>query len=735
KKTLYFGVYVPPPAEITVVVFDDRNRNGIRDSGERGVPEWEVRISGPESYNASALTNAAGEVVRRLNEGQYRIIASPRPEWIFTTNPESSVFLRSGERHRVEIGVVGPQYIICYYDNNVNGQQDVSEPGLENWIFDIKDASGNLIASRSTDSRGRILISNLPAGRYTVTERISSSEWYNTTPSTLTADIPGHDLYFGNDMYRKLRIFKFNDSNNNKAFDANEDALSGWEFQVDGQANVTDGNGIAEFRVRANREYAVSESITSYQSRAGWQNSTPREIRVFIKPDDVLKEVQFGNHKIPTVPQPETVLRTIVYHDKDGDGSLDSGETPIPNVSLQITNLDLTFAPIARVVTDANGRADYICQGGRYSVELLLPDGWCSNMSIMKTADVKKGTTTTMEFGLVNCCDGCCNCEYRYRPEKTNMTFRVEDGNLIVRKSIDPWVLTPDDHDMCSGGLINYTITVSARPVMGQTDLVLAVDTSGSIIETDYSTLARIDEGIASFVENMQRSFSSGLRIGLVSWDSNIDESVMPTTRYTDVLNASHMLSANSQELTMYHVGMNESISALNADPRSDARKVIVFITDARNEYEPFITLPEPGVRVYVLLLGGVQMNDTYRMLSDVVGRYNGRIFMVNTSQDIVSALSSITSDCLLAEGSIRDIEIRDTLPSYLRPLDTGTVRGNLTKNMDGISWSTRTLSWRIPALKYGDSWSTTFRVVFCWKLQSNVVLSEKGIPVTSEIS
>lgn len=734
EKTLRFGVYIPPPAGFKVVVFNDINRNGARDSGESVVPGWEVRISGPEAYNASAVTDSTGEFLRQLDEGIYTITAAPRPEWIFSTPAERRVSLKSGEQQMVEFGVVGPQYIICYHDKNANGQQDAGEPGLANWIFDIKDASGNLVASRSTDQRGRILISDLHASGYTVNERLEGGDWYNTTPSTLTADVPGPDIYFGNDMYRKLRVIKFNDSNNNKEFDGNEEALSGWEFQVDGQENKTDRNGIAEFRVRANREYTVSESITSSQIREGWQNSTPREVKVFIKPDDLLIEKQFGNHK--TAPEVEklTILRSIVYHDENGDGSRSSGEAGIPNVSLQITNLGLNFAPVDRVITDANGIADYTCQEGRYSVELLLPDDWCSNMSIIKAEDVKRGSINTLEFGLVHCCD-CCNCEYRYKPEKTNMTFRVEDENLIVRKSIDPWVLTPEDHNMCSGGLINYTITVSAKPRMGQADLVLSVDTSGSIIEADYRALATIDEGITSFFEQMQRSSSSGLRIGIVSWDSNIDESIAPTTRYTDVLNASHRLSANSQELTMYHIGMNESIASLKADPREDARKVVVFITDARNEYEPFITLPEPDVRVYVLLIGGVQMNDTYRMLQDLVSRYNGRIFMVNTSQDIVSALRSITSECLIAEGSIRDIEIKDTLPSYLRPITTGTVKGNLTDNMDGIKWSTQTLSWRIPALNYGDSWSSTFRVVFCWKLQSNVVLSEKGMPETSMVS
>lgn len=553
-KVLYFGIYQKP--ELEVVVFDDPNRNGIRDPGESGVSQWGLKISGPGSYNESVFTDLNGKIFRKLDSGTYTIKAYPRHRWIFTTPDEMNVSLKSGEQHMVEFGVSDPdyrQYIICYHDMNANGQQDEGEPGLENWTFDIEDISGNLSELISTDQEGRIPISKLPAGRYTVSERLKSNEWYNTTPLSLTVDVPGADIYFGNDMYRKLRVFKFNDSNNNKEFDANEEALSGWEFQVDGQTNKTGSNGIAEFWVRANQEYMLSENITSTQSHDGWQNSTPRKIKVFINHNNSSKEVRFGNHKMPP------------NKPKNGD----------------------------------------------------------------------------------------CQC----------------NGTIIV---IPPTIclLPPENQDMCFCVLVNCTMTVipcSQR----KADLVIAVDTSGSIIEDDYNALKRIDEGITSFVEHMQRSSRSGLRIGLVSWDSDIDESIPPTTRYADILNASHRLSANPNELTMYHIGMEESISSLNMDPRSDARKVIVFITDARNEYEPFTTnLSESGVRVYVLLLGGVQMNTKYQMLEDLVGMYNGQIFMVNSSQDIASALSNITSECLDDIGDI--------------------------------------------TLNYGESWSNNFTMVLC---------------------
>lgn len=489
-EVLYFGIYQNP--ELILVVFEDTNHNKIKDPDESGVPQWQLKISGPGSYNESVFTELNGEVFRKLNDsGNYTIKAYPRHRWKFTTPDEMNVSLRSGDQLHVEFGVSDPddmQYIICYHDMNANGQQDEGEPGLENWTFEIKDVSGNLSDSEPTDQEGRIDISDLPAGRYTVSERLKSNEWYNTTPLSLTVDVPGDNIYFGNDMYRK----------------------------------------------------------------------------------------------------------------------------------------------------PGNGKCYCNCQ-----------------------------------------CDG--------------------NGTTIVIYPVIPHICVhpPENQDMCFCVLVNCTMTViPCPPVQGKADLVIAVDTSGSIIDDDDNALNRIDEGITSFVEHMQRSSRSGLRIGLVSWDSDIDESIPPTTRYADILNASHRLSANPNELTMYNVGMNESISALNVDPRSDARKVIVFITDARNEYEPFIEQPESDVRVYVLLIGGVQMNDTYRMLYDVVSKYNGKILMVNSSQDIASELTNITSECL-----------------------------------DDIKWNTTTICDRAIALNYGESWSNNFTMVLCC---NNTINKNQTAPVLS---
>jgi hypothetical protein len=220
----------------------------------------------------------------------------------------------------------------------------------------------------------------------------------------------------------------------------------------------------------------------------------------------------------------------------------------------------------------------------------------------------------------------------------------------------------------------------------------------------------------------MKTSKSPDLRIGLVSWDSDIDASVKPTFSYDEVLNASNRLKANPRELTMYHVGMDGSLAAFDASPREGARKVMVFITDARNEYEPFLNYPDPSkYMIYVLLLNKPEINETYDMLDSMARRFGGKLIQVNDSAQIASALTSLSKTSLMANGGVNDIKIVDTLPSYLRPLNKGTKSGTLKENNDGVNWRTNSLSWSIPAIQYGKCWTTTFTSVFCWKLQANV--------------
>lgn len=721
-----FGNWKIPPGTLTVLNFEDSNRNGIYDEGERGLPDWEFSIEGKEAFKE--ITGSDGSIARALHFGTYKIRQALKPGWLSTIRTEQNATINPGEEAKVYFGNVGPQLITKFEDKNANGNMDAGEQGLANWTFDIK---GPETTTRSTDANGQININDLPAGEYTVTEHLADPTWYNTTPINLVVNVPGPDIYFGNDRYHTLKVFKFNDSNRNGEHDDNESGLVGWEFQVNGGAGqaLTDSMGVATFKVKANEKYLISESLP-----VGWLNSTPLEVEIQIDPAKDEIEILFGDYLEDIQTPRGSIINAHAFNDTNRNGEMDQGEPELPNREIRILEINDTSNAYEPIITNSSGDAEFILPAtGTYLIEQILPGNWCSNGEVFSYVTVQAGESAIVNFGSYPC--GVGNCEYRYKPHGTNLTSTVQDENLVIRKSVDPYVLSLPEHDMVNGSLINYTITVCAKPKLGPTDLILAVDTSGSVIEGDKAALSEISRGINGFVEAMKKSSNPNLRIGLVSWDKDIDATVKPTLNYSYVLNASGRLSANSQELTMYNVGMNGSLTAFDSLSREDVRKVIVFITDARNEYEPFLKYPDQNeCTIYVLLIGRPQVNETYEMLNDTANRFNGKLIPVENSSQIASNLKSLTQTSLMANGTINDIKIVDTLPTYLRPLNSGTIPGVPNKNPDGVNWKTTSLVWSIPSLKYGECRSTTFTTVFCWKLQANVAQPANSPRATSQV-
>ncbi|PNZ88036.1 hypothetical protein CD148_12215, partial [Staphylococcus delphini] len=53
-------------------------------------------------------------------------------------------------------------------DTNKDGIQDADEPGIANVTVTLKDADGNVVDTRVTDTNGNYLFENVEQGDYTV---------------------------------------------------------------------------------------------------------------------------------------------------------------------------------------------------------------------------------------------------------------------------------------------------------------------------------------------------------------------------------------------------------------------------------------------------------------------------------------------------------------------------------------------------------------------------------------
>jgi SdrD B-like domain/Domain of unknown function DUF11 len=90
--------------------------------------------------------------------------------------------------------------VVKFEDKNGNGKQDPGEPALPGWIFQIKDAAGNVVATITTGGTGKSCAVVPAPGTYTVTEQVQSG-WAPTTPNPQTVTVsPGQtvNLIFGN---------------------------------------------------------------------------------------------------------------------------------------------------------------------------------------------------------------------------------------------------------------------------------------------------------------------------------------------------------------------------------------------------------------------------------------------------------------------------------------------------------------------------------------------------------
>jgi hypothetical protein len=86
-------------------------------------------------------------------------------------------------------------------------------------------------------------------------------------------------------------------------------------------------------------------------------------------------------------------------------------------------------------------------------------------------------------------------------PEDAPRWHNRSDGYLTVSKYIDPRIVRCGDPNPDKGEKIKVTLRVCALPVMEPTDLVIAVDTSGSLIELGGKVLEVMKDGIIEYLQ------------------------------------------------------------------------------------------------------------------------------------------------------------------------------------------------------------------------------------------
>ncbi|GLZ35363.1 hypothetical protein Lesp02_75500 [Lentzea sp. NBRC 105346] len=183
---------VAPPNRIGDLVWFDKNRNGLQDDGEPGVPGVTVKLSDGTTTKTDAdgrylfpdIPDGTYKVCFDMNAlpGEYAGYLATKPnagddardsdvDGATGCTPPVTVGVGKRENLTLDLGIVPPTNRLgdfVWYDDNSNGIQDPKEPGVPNLPVYLQDGNGKPVASTKTDSDGKYLFTDLPDGEYKV---------------------------------------------------------------------------------------------------------------------------------------------------------------------------------------------------------------------------------------------------------------------------------------------------------------------------------------------------------------------------------------------------------------------------------------------------------------------------------------------------------------------------------------------------------------------------------------
>ncbi|MFN8498612.1 MAG: SdrD B-like domain-containing protein [Anaerolineae bacterium] len=401
-------------------VWADLNGNGVQDSGEPGIPNVTVTLTGGICNPCTTTTDANGHYLfTLLNAGSYTVSydqTTVPAGYIPTTPTQISHLLAPAESFlQADFGLEPPGTgsigDTVWLDSNNSGAQEAGEPGLPNvgvTLYKDTDNSGTLSAGDvllqqdTTDANGQYLFTGLVPGKYLVVVDQNSSV---TTPENLTTTIgaamnpttgtvnprsvtlttPGQSVLtadFGYNWGGSIGDTVYYDNNFNKQQDNGEPGVPNAVVDLFQDNN---GNGVID---PAEPQLAVA--ITDANGKYLFANLPPGDYVVEVEDQTIPNPsnpnlfnmvATTGETKAITL-QPNTADLTAdfgfaaaatlgdqVYRDLNANGQLDPGEPGISGVQVQLyDSTGLTL--LGSTTSAANGYYEFLVAPGTYVVKV-----------------------------------------------------------------------------------------------------------------------------------------------------------------------------------------------------------------------------------------------------------------------------------------------------------------------------------------------------------------------------
>ncbi len=328
--TIDAGFFVPDPipAQVGNFVFEDLDKDGIRDNGEPGIPNVTVKLQNEDGVTLQTTTtdeDGKYNFIILVADGFYKVMFNT-PDGFEptvqsgnasdggvndsdsdpTTNMTELFLVNAGDNiSTIDAGFIIPAPIpakvgdFVFEDLDKDGIQDIGEPGIPNVTVQIQDADGNTINSILTDENGLYGFKiDAPDGQY----KIMFNTPIGFEPTTQSG-------------------------------------------------KATDGNG----------EDSDNDPLTSMTEFFP------------VKPGDNILTIDAGF----IIPDPiPAQVGDFVFEDLDKDGVQDNGEPGIPDVTVKLQ--DPAGITLQTTITDEDGRYSFTINApdGLYKVMFNTPDGY-----------------------------------------------------------------------------------------------------------------------------------------------------------------------------------------------------------------------------------------------------------------------------------------------------------------------------------------------------------------------
>jgi hypothetical protein len=315
-RNLNFGNWKIVPRILEGTVYNDSNKNGIKDAGEKGIGGFQIGIyKYTMGYWTYVTTDSNGHysLADSSYQGWYQVAQTDQFGWLRTT---ASYYYFDGGWGGTTSNLDFGNWLVprkkisgyVYNDVNHNGTLDAGDTGLEGWQVSLYRYQDGQSTYLTTDKNGYWSYADSGYACYYNISESNQAGWLQTQPSSYYQVYSAGDTLsnenFGNWLvpYSSIRGTVFNDANNNGIMDAGEVGLPNWTVSAyDEYSGVTykktsDAQGKYQFdSLTWVSYYQVSEAM-----QLDWLKTYPAGDywRPYVAGDTV-ENVDFGNYLPP----------------------------------------------------------------------------------------------------------------------------------------------------------------------------------------------------------------------------------------------------------------------------------------------------------------------------------------------------------------------------------------------------------------------------------------------------